>query len=103
MPTINRTTNKKKADYKKHGNNALVSKIYSSQAWQKLRNAYLMQFPLCEECLNKGIITPADEVHHIQPILTGKDYYEMQAIALNPDNLKSLCSKCHHEIHNQMK
>ena len=102
MPTIKRL-HKKKTDYRKHGNNAIVAKIYNSQAWQKLRNAYLLQHPLCEMCLDEDRVTAAEEVHHIKPILTGKDEYEMQTIALNPDNLKSLCSKCHHKIHNQMK
>lgn len=102
MPTINKPS-KKKTHYKKHGDNAVVAKIYNSQAWQKLRNAYLMQHPLCEMCLEEDKVVQAKEVHHIKPILTGNDYLEMLSIALNPDNLKSLCVECHHRIHNNNK
>lgn len=100
MPTINKPT-KRRNDYKKHGDNAIVARIYNSQNWVKLRNAYLMQHPLCEECLAKGIVTKAEEVHHIKPILTGNNELEMQTLAYDGNNLKSLCSKCHHELHNK--
>ena len=39
-------------------------KVYQSARWHKLRMAKLLEQPLCEICLAKGIITPAIDVHH---------------------------------------
>ena len=40
-------------------------KIYQSTKWKELRQAKLMQQPLCELCLAKGIINAAEDIHHI--------------------------------------
>ena len=48
---------------------------------------------LCQDCLAKGIYTPAQEVHHIIE-LTPENIND-PSIALNPDNLISLCKSCH--------
>lgn len=57
--------------------------------WQKVRQMFLSQQPLCEECAKRNIIRSADLVHH-------KDR--------NPhnntfDNLEAVCQACHHELH----
>ena len=102
MPTIKRIE-KKRTEKHIGENKAKVSKIYNSKQWKALRNAYIMQNPLCECCLERGITKAASEVHHITPILTGKDDLEMLDIALNPNNLKALCVECHHEEHNNRR
>ena len=102
MPTLNKAKKKNKTRHVGE-NKAKVAKIYNSSNWKKLRNAYLMQNPLCAECLEKGIVTPAVEVHHVIPILSGNDEMEMLELALNPNNLKSLCFDCHHEVHNKKR
>ena len=102
MPTIKRIE-KKRTEKHIGENKAKVSRIYNSKQWKALRNAYIMQNPLCECCLEKGITKAASEVHHITPILTGKDDLEMLDIALNPNNLKALCVECHHEEHNKKR
>jgi 5-methylcytosine-specific restriction protein A len=61
--------------------------------WQKVREAYLSQQPLCEMCEEAGITKLADLVHHIVRIRDGGD-------RLNKDNLMSLCIKCHDKVHN---
>ena len=64
------------------------TKFYQSTAWRKLRKVKLEQDPLCEECLKKGIHTPAKVADHIVPINQG-------GAALNITNLQSLCDRCH--------
>ena len=44
---------------------------------------------LCQECLRKGMINTAEEVHHIKPL---EDFPEL---GLRLDNLESLCHACH--------
>ncbi len=102
MPTINKGK-KKTNKYQKHNKNVDISKIYNSPNWKKLRLGYLMQHPLCEQCLKEDKITPATEVHHIKPISTGSDELAMKSIAYNAYNLMALCKDCHHKIHKQMK
>lgn len=62
-----------------------------------------MQHPLCEDCLEEDKVTQAVEVHHIRPILTGKDELEMAELAYNPSNLRSLCKECHNNIHKKLR
>lgn len=48
--------------------------------------------PLCENCLTKDRITPATEVHHIQPIA------DAPWLRLEWFNLMSVCRQCHEEL-----
>ena len=52
---------------------------------------------LCQDCLNKGIINAAEEVHHIRP-LTPANVSDPE-VSLNLDNLVSLCRQCHAKRH----
>lgn len=100
MPEIYKP--KRKSTYRKHGRNEEIAKLYNSSKWVKLRNAYIQANPLCERCLEKEIIKPAEEVHHIKPIGTGLDELEMMGLAYDPGNLMALCKDCHHELHQEM-
>jgi 5-methylcytosine-specific restriction protein A len=55
--------------------------------WAKIRKAFLIKYPLCHDCLERGEITAADEVHHITPLAEGGTH--------NFDNLMALCKSCH--------
>lgn len=99
MPTINKGT-KKKSEYKKNGDNLIAASIYNTPEWKALRKAKRMANPICEICWSKGIVKPVEEIHHIKPILSGKDENEMKDIAFDYYNLISLCKECHHQIHN---
>lgn len=102
MPTINRN----KITYKelpyKHVND-VSAKYYNTKQWKNLRNYYIRRNPLCEICLSKGIVKPANEVHHLRPFLTGKTDDERWKLLTNEDNLQSLCYECHDEVHRKMK
>lgn len=47
----------------------------------------------------KGLIVPADEVHH--KIRLTKENINEPSIALNFDNLEALCEQCHDKEHEE--
>lgn len=53
--------------------------------WQKLRLIILAEEPLCRFCRERGLVTPADEVDHIDGNAHNNDR----------DNLRPLCRPCH--------
>lgn len=61
-----------------------------------------MQHPLCECCLENGIVTPAVDVHHKIPWDSGLTEESKWLLLLNVDNLQSLCKNCHYKIHAEM-
>ena len=62
--------------------------IYSSARWQRLRDSYLAQNPLCVRCATFDIVTPATMVDHIIEIKDGGAVWDW-------DNLQGLCNCCH--------
>lgn len=77
----------------------LRRKAYNSTQWRNLRNTYIKQNPLCAECLRKGKVTPAEDIHHIKsPFKTGEINWHL---LLDYDNLEGLCKSCHSEHHNK--
>ena len=75
--------------------------IYNTSKWRKLRDAKLLNNPLCEVCLANNIITPADDIHHIISFLSTNDQLKRLELAYNYDNLQSICRKCHQKEHNR--
>jgi 5-methylcytosine-specific restriction protein A len=75
-----------RADGKKYDSDrgTAAERGYGS-AWQKIRALKLARDPLCEECLAKGIVKPAEQVHH-------EDENPHNNLK---NNLKSLCVPCH--------
>ena len=73
-------------------------KFYKSPAWKRMR-AYVIKRDggLCRECWGQGRLTPAAEVHHIIEITP--DNIDDPDVALNPENLISLCRECHKARH----
>jgi len=57
-------------------------------AWQRCRDSYLAQHPLCEQCEREGRTTVANDVDHVVPIRRG-------GARLDEANLQSLCRSCH--------
>jgi len=72
--------------------------FYRSKQWQAAREEAIRRDQyLCQDCLKKGRITPAEEVHHITELTP--DNINDPSIALNTENLISLCRECHKERH----
>ena len=55
---------------------------------------------LCERCLSKGLVVPAEIVHHKKP-LTEKNIDNLE-LSLGWGNLQALCRKCHAEVHEEL-
>ncbi len=72
-------------------------KIYHTKRWQNLRKKKLNNNPICEMCEKNNRITMAVMVHHKTPVKENGD------LAMDYDNLMSLCRQCHNEIHEKMK
>lgn len=72
--------------------------IYRSSKWKKLRQSKLMESPLCEICLARGIIKPAVDVHHKDSFT---NYTGSQRLwkAYDSSNLLALCKECHAFLH----
>lgn len=60
-------------------------------AWTKFRAWYLANNPLCVMCQKEGLLTPANEVHHIKPLIEG-------GARLDENNCMALCHSCHSKI-----
>ena len=73
--------------------------FYKSKTWQRVRK-YVWQRDngLCQDCLKKGLITPGKEVHHIVELT--EDNISDASIALDANNLITLCKSCHEARHN---
>jgi len=98
MPVINKPQRKKIFSERKETDmRKLRKEAYQNTTWRKLRNTYLKQHPICEKCLEKGKITPAEDVHHVRsPFRNGEVNY---GLLLDDKNLMSLCKTCHAKIH----
>lgn len=76
--------------------------FYNSGAWKHTRRNYKQSVGgLCERCLAKGIIAPAEVIHH--KIELTPDNIKDLNISLGWDNLQALCRQCHAEVHSGME
>lgn len=75
--------------------------VYNTTRWRKLREAKLMEQPLCELCQAKGIITPAEDIHHIDSFMSYEGMKRKEK-AYNYNNLQSICKECHQKEHNKL-
>lgn len=103
MPTINKQSHYSKVKAKEHADNNQSGVYYNSKQWKNLRAWYIRRHPLCEECLSKGIIKSAIDIHHITPFMSGITEVQRWNLLLNEDNLKALCKDCHVEVHRHLK
>lgn len=75
-----------------------ATRFYSSKAWKQCRAAYMEKVGgLCEDCLKRGIFTPAEIVHHIVEI-TPENITDPE-ITLSFSNLRAVCRECHATEH----
>lgn len=75
------------------------STYYNSALWRTTRLEYKTKHPICERCLHEGRVTPMTDVHHMCRFGQGRTASERWQLLTDMDNLVSLCSKCHHEVH----
>jgi len=65
---------------------------YNNRRWRRRRRRQLAQQPLCEFCLAKGLVVPADVVDHIEEHHGDRMKFWYGA-------LRSLCRPCHERRH----
>lgn len=61
--------------------------------WQRLSTRIRTEQPLCFDCQERGLVTPATQVHHEIPIS------DNDALRLASENLVPLCNRCHEMRH----
>ncbi len=83
--------------------NETYRRLIVSKEWRRLRAEKITRCPLCEDCLLAGRTRLATEVHHVTPIERGRSEREMERLALDPHNLRSLCRECHQNAHKTAK
>lgn len=75
-----------------------AKQFYKSQAWKRTREAYLKSVGgLCERCRKKGLIVPAEIVHH--KVYLTPDNISDTSVSLSWANLEAVCRFCHAEEH----
>ena len=76
-------------------------KVYNTERWKRLRAWKIANNPLCEMCLLKGIVTPAEDVHHMTSFMSTDDPDRRHHLAFDYENLQSICKPCHQSEHNK--
>jgi 5-methylcytosine-specific restriction protein A len=66
----------------------MSGRVYDRRHWRRVRAHKLSVSPLCEDCREVGIITPACHVDHIRSIRDGGAIYDLA-------NLRANCASCH--------
>lgn len=112
MTDINRIRNQitnfynKKKEQKRKTYNPYANhyyKYYHSPQWQALRANYYANHPCCEICERQGIVTPAEECHHLRVWDSGITEADKWKLLLDPNNLCSTCRDCHRTIHKYLR
>ena len=68
--------------------------FYKTYAWKKKRKEILDRDNReCQECKKHGKVSRATVVHHV------KEYKLFPSLALDDENLESLCRDCHEAKH----
>lgn len=71
-----------------------IEEFYKSKQWRQMRAAVLRRDGYqCRRCRRYGKLRQATTVHHI------KHLDEYPELALDPDNLISVCTACHEALH----
>ena len=81
--------------------------FYRSKSWERTRAAYMRSIVdtdrgpcppgMCERCFSKGILKPAEIVHHIRHLDPVSIHDPNVSLAFS--NLMRVCRGCHAELH----
>jgi 5-methylcytosine-specific restriction protein A len=96
VPTYNphpSTRPESRRRYDRTQRDRMAKAFYHTSRWLRIRRLKLAMVPYCEECMQDDRLTPATVVHHIHELT---DHPEL---AVDLDNLQSLCASCHGRIH----
>lgn len=101
MPTIN-LGNLKKYRAPRTLQKKKYQEVYQDPRWRKLRDLKFRNNPLCEVCEARGLVVMAEEIHHIQPFDIWAPREQLEALAYDYNNLKSVCIPCHKDEHKKL-
>lgn len=90
------TTADRHRDYDRMKRDRDARSFYHSRRWAKIRRVKLSLSPYCERCIADQRLVPATLVHH------RVERRDDPSLALDIDNLESLCAACHSR-HHKMK
>lgn len=73
-------------------------RFYKSRAWQECRKlVWERQHGLCADCMDRGELTPIDEVHHLVEL--NEFNVTDPKVSLDPARCVGLCRNCHNRRH----
>src|SRR5215469_11799782 len=78
------------------GNPVAWENLYKTARWQRLRKRQLEAGPLCQFCLERGIVTAANVVDHVAP-------HKGDWTDFVTGQLQSLCGPCHNSAKRQVE
>jgi len=61
--------------------------------WRLMSERLRRIHPLCQDCLDRGVVTPSVECHHVVKII------DAPQLRLDPSNIVTICRKCHQKRH----
>ncbi len=101
--TVDAANEKRKVQWRRKSNQAYDQRrdpkyrtFYNSADWRALSHAKMIEAGYqCERCKERGIISLAEEVHHLQAIQNPEGWERR----LDMSNLICVCTSCHNEIH----
>ena len=74
------------------------AEFYGGAAWKSVRDfCFRRDKGLCQDCLQRGLVTAAEEVHHT--VRLSSLNHNDPDVSLNPERCVSLCRKCHAQRH----
>jgi len=76
--------------------------IYQDKRWKNIVREKKRMNPLCERCESNNKVVPLTEIHHIIPFDWGTTSEEVESLAFDFDNTKSVCSECHNIEHDTL-
>ena len=78
---------------------SILQTFYASDAWRSFRLGIIAERGLrCQECGEIIAIARDLTLHHTPIELTTGNVHDAM-VALNPDNVQLVCSKCHNKVH----
>ncbi|ELO5586667.1 HNH endonuclease [Escherichia coli] len=72
-------------------------RLYNTKRWYRLRYHQLQKQPLCEFHLKRNQVVSASIVDHVTPHKGDETLFH------DPDNLQSLCKRCHDSVKQRME